>query len=67
MNPSRDFMIHEAAVSHLMYRADQLPKIKFQLQGAYEDQDNTQQLHKAKSVALKPRNSVPLVQNSNIE
>jgi hypothetical protein len=39
-NPSRDFMVQEAAISHLMHRADNQPKIKFKLQN--EDEQKQQ-------------------------
>lgn len=48
--------MQEAAVSHLMYRADNLPKIKFALQGPEDVYDQA----KARSVNLIARNSLPM-------
>ena len=49
-------MMQEAAVSHLMYRADNLPKIKFKHQTPEDAYDTG----KAKSVNLQTRNSIPM-------
>ena len=55
-------MMQEAAVSHLMYRADNLPKIKFKLQTP----EDAYQTTKAKSVNLNTRNSIPVTKLTSL-